>query len=197
MSLHLEEDEFKRKRRVADMLVTAHSVLALRYRRISILFDVTIMISSFLVLLLSIVESAAPKILSSYMYGYSQVVIAVGASMIFVLSVIEWRVSWKGMAEAHSRAANDYSSVKGQIGGLLSRGFEPGDVEAARIADRYDQIGNGNVPIPNDKFVSLKRAHLRKVELSRLLDDQPFAVAMVMRLRLALKHTMKGWKNAR
>lgn len=196
MSDDLTTREFERKKRVADMLITAHSILGERYRQISVFFDISLMLTSFVVLLLSILDLAAPAIVTDILGNLGRPAIAVGAIIIFVLSVIEWRVSWKGKSEGHIRAAEDYATIKGQIAGLLSRGISEGDVSAAQIEDRYNRLGLKCVQIPNGKFVKLKRMHLRKVLLSRLLDDQPFACSLLVRLRLALKHTAKGWANA-
>lgn len=196
MNTESKTQEFKRKKRVADMLITAHSILGERYRKISVWFDISLMLTSFLVLLLSILVLAAPVVVTDFLGTMGGPAIVLGATVIFVVSVIEWRISWKSKAAAHFRAAEDYSSIKGQITGLLSRGFGDGDVDAAQIEDRYDRLGLKCVPIPNAKFVKLKRMHLRKVALSRLLDDQPFACSMLVRLRIAMKHTAKGWTNA-
>ena len=55
--------EFERKKDVSNMLVTAHSILGERYRRVSIVFDIVLMLTSFLILLLSVVDLTAPELL--------------------------------------------------------------------------------------------------------------------------------------
>lgn len=185
--------EFKRKKRVADILTTAHNILGERYRKISVVFDITVMLVSFLILVASLVELAAPARIASILGFWTVYAIPVGAIVIFILSVVEWRISWKQKAEAHFSAANVFSLLRGEITALLSRGFEDGDVDAAKIEDRYDKLGQACVKIPHAKFVRLKRAHMRKVALSKLLDKQPFANSMVLRIRLAMRHTSDGW----
>lgn len=195
MSADSETREFKRKKRIADTLITAHNILGERYRKVSVVFDIGLMLTSFAILLLSILDLAAPAFLVEIIGNWRRPAIVIGAIVIFTLSVIEWRISWKGKSESHFRTAGHYSSIKGEITALLSRGIRDGDIDAAQIEDRYDRLGLTCIRIPHNKFVKLKRMHLRKVALSRLLDDQPFAISFVIRLKLALKDTSKGWSK--
>lgn len=187
--------EFKRKKRVSDMLITAHSILGERYRRVSVGFDIALMLISFFILVASLLEVAAPGFVKDQLGDWTVYAIPVCAALIFVLSVIEWRISWKQKSEAHFSSARTYTSFKAEITALLSKGFDEGDLEAVKVEDRYDKLGQTCVQIPHDKFVKLKRAHLRKVALSKLLDDQPFANLTILRIRLAMKDTKKGWKS--
>lgn len=195
MTMDKPSREFARKKRVADMLVTAHSILGERYRKISVGFDIALMLISFLILLGSVSEITSPHYIGEKLGYWAIYSIPVGAALIFVLSVVEWRISWKQKSEAHFSSAREYSSIKGETTALLSKGFEEGDLEAAKIEDRYDRLARTCVQIPHDKFVRLKRAHARKVALSKLLDSNPFAVLAVLRIRLAMKDTGKGWKS--
>jgi hypothetical protein len=178
------------------MLISAHNILTERYRRISFLFDIGLMFASFSVLLLSVFEIVAPAHMTALFGETTAPFMVTGTATIFILSVIEWRISWKARSAAHFRAAEAYSAIKGQINSLLSRDFGDGDLRAVQIEDRYERLAQSCVQIPSNKFVRLKRAHLRKVALSRLLDDHPFACAMLVRLRLMLKQTAKGWTSA-
>ena len=186
--------EFARKKRVADMLVTGHSILGERYRKVSVLFDIALMLISFLILLASLLELAAPGFIKTLLGNWTVSAIPVFAALIFVLSIVEWRISWKQKAEAHFSSARTYSGLKAEIAALLSAGFEEGDLTAAVVEDRYDKLGQTCVQIPHHKFVKLKRSHLRKIALSKLLDNQPFASLIVLRVRLTMKDTGRGWK---
>ena len=195
MTMDKSLKEFERKKRVADMLVTAHNILGERYRKISVGFDIALMLISFLILLGSLLETTSPNYIRETLGYWTVYSIPVCAALIFVLSVVEWRLSWKQKSEAHYSSAREYSSIKAETTALLSKGFEEGDLEAAKIEDRYERLGQTCIQIPHHKFVRLKRAHVRKVALSKLLDGQPFAVLAVLRIWLAMKDTGKGWKS--
>ena len=172
MTMNKPSSEFQRKKRVADMLVTAHYILGERYRRISVGFDITLMLVSFLILLGSLLETTSPDFIRDMLGEWTVYSIPVCAALIFVFSIVEWRLSWKQKSEAHFSSARAYSSIKAETTALLSKGFEEGDLEAAKIEDRYDRLGQTCVQIPHHKFVRMKRAHVRKVALSKLLDGR-------------------------
>lgn len=187
--------EFKRKQRVSDMLVTAHNILGTRYRKVSITFDIALMLASFSILLLSVVDLAGPTVITNVFGSWVELGIAVCATVIFVLSVIEWRISLKSKSEAHFQAARNFSSIKSEINALLAKGIQDEDVSAAKIEDRYEKLALSCIQIPHDKFVKLKRMHVKKVTLSKLLDEQSFAIPLIIRLRLAIRDTVKGWSE--
>jgi len=188
-----EAQEFKRKKRVADMLVTAHNILGERYRRISLVVDISLMSASFVILLFSVVELVAPTTVTEVVGILARPTIVAAAALIFVFAIVEWRVSWKSKAEAHFQAAKTFSSIKNEIGVLLSKGLSGNELVAAKLEDRYEKLGLSCVQVSHNKFLKLKRKHLQKVALSRMLGKQPFAIVFLVRARLAFKHTSKGW----
>jgi anaerobic glycerol-3-phosphate dehydrogenase len=53
------------------------------------------------------------------------------------------------------------------------------------------------VSIPENEFLRQKAIHLRKVAISRLLDQRPFANLALVRLQLWIHHTFRRAGNSR
>jgi len=102
----------------------------------------------------------------------------------FMLSVLSLRVDWKGKAASHreasekmSRAITVFRKYRGE-----DRTWAP--QHSQELDATYWEAMRNSVAIPERLFVKLKARHLRKVELSKMLDSNPGCPVLLLRARL-------------
>ncbi len=176
-------DELKRIKRVSDMLASAHAQLRDRYSRSAVALDVAILAASTWIVGLVFVD---PKIgVRLTPPGIeSQIWIGMLSITTFFLSVIQLRVDWKGRSDAHKRSFDIYAQVKRECGYLLA-GERPINRESCgRVLARYDLAAEVGVPIAESEFLRRKAYHLRKVEISKCLDQAPNMSILLFRVRM-------------
>lgn len=75
----------------------------------------------------------------------------------------------RGKAHERDAAVRALAALKGEY-----RGADLDDAAVgARLGARYVAVADAVPPIPERRFVRLKAAHLRKVELSKILSSRP------------------------
>ena|SRR5258708_3474825 len=179
--------EIQRLKRVADQMVTAHSLLESRYIRRSVALDVALMVSSFFLLMISI-----SSLYRDAFFGVRLGPLTVfGSGLIFVTSVAEWRVQWKDKSSKHGDARREYSSIKLNLARVLADPHFSNATEWRQLCDEYEAIGGRVVPIPDRVFLKLKQSHLRKVYISRLMDRYPFAPRWLVQVKAHFQHSRK------
>ncbi len=100
------------------------------------------------------------------------------------LLVLSLRVDWKGKAASHreasekmSRAITVFRKYRGE-----DRTWAP--QHSQELDATYWEAMRNSVAIPERLFVKLKARHLRKVELSKMLDSNPGCPVLLLRARL-------------
>lgn len=180
---HEHVEELKRIKRVSDLLTSAHAVLRDRYGRWALILDIVLLGLSVWLTAMVFVEPriglqlSPPGIDKEISIG----LIAIGS---FFLTLIQMRVDWRGKADIHSRVSTTYSAIKLECTHLLSRVDTLIESDYGRFLERYLSIGEYSVPIPEAKFNKLKKQHLIKVEISKLLSNHPGASITLLRLKL-------------
>ncbi|MBI4922091.1 MAG: hypothetical protein HY834_10100 [Devosia nanyangense] len=111
--------------------------------------------------------------------------IGVLATSTFGLVLIQFRTDWRARSEAHSRSFDMYAEVKREAGYLLaSTERQIPSREFHRLASRYDMASDVGVGVPESEFLSQKRRHKVKIELSKILDSRPGAVIAFERFKI-------------
>ena len=180
-----QQREVRRRYRVADMMVTMHSMLRDDYAKRGILLDCVIFASSVVIAALAFFD---PKLFDWLPFGddVTRITIGVVAVITFLSSIVSWRVDWKGRADAHGRAAAAYAGAKLRLG-EVNAATEAASVERALV--EYEEIGKGAVSIPDKKFARLKSEHLLKIHVSRALDKTPGAPITLLKVIARFRHT--------
>jgi|SRR5579871_1259933 len=179
-------EEVERIRRVADQLCTGHAALRDRYRERAIAFDIVILLASAWLTALAFVDPRLDKWLVPFGID-SELWIGLFGVIVFSFTLIQFKVNWAGRAEAHTRSFTMYAEVKREAGYLLaSHAVIPGR-EFQRLAARYDMASDVGSGIPENDFLRLKRRHLMKVEISKLLDHRPGASVTLLKLWVMLR----------
>jgi hypothetical protein len=165
------------------MLTTGHANLRDRYSRRAAALDLLILaLSTWLVAVVFVEPRISLKLTP---HGFDpHLWVGVLGIFTFFLSVVQLRVDWKGTSDAHKRSFEAYASVKRECSYLLSSGAELDPVACQRALAQYDMAARVGAPIPEGQFLAMKRNHLRKVAISKHLDDHPGASVLVVRLKM-------------
>lgn len=166
--------------RVGDQSCTCYAILRDRFRLRSTLLDVAILLISAWLSAMVFVQPAIAELLTPFALSKDLWLgmLSIGA---FALSLVQLQVNWKGRAQAYGQACVSLSAFVKEGRGILAAG----DVPRARSAlARHHAVAEALEPIPDSQFLSLKRQHLVKVELSRQLDRSPGMSLLLMRLAL-------------
>ncbi len=174
-------EEYHRKFRVLDLMLSAHASLCERYRRRSIGLVLAVMALSILGATLALSDDSSVHILSVNLEPSEWLAILMG--LVFFLSISELVLDLRGRAWAHEDAARRLGRLKGE--------FRRAEVDAVVVKTdgvdldiEYDQTTAAIVEIPNSAFNRLKAKHLRKVAVSKRLDASPGAPLLVLRWRI-------------
>lgn len=183
-----QQREVRRRYRVADMMVTMHSMLRDDYAKRAVLLDCVIFTSSVVIAALAFFD---PTLFDWLPFGDGVTRIAIGivAVIIFLSSIASWRVDWKGRADAHGRAAEAYAGAKFRLG-EVNAATDAATIERALV--EYEEIGRRAVSIPDKKFTRLKSEHLLKIHVSRALDETPGAPIRILRIIARVRHTREA-----
>ena len=186
-------EEVKRIRRVSDQLCTAHAALRDRFRRRALMLDIIILLASAWLTALAFIDPRLEQWLIPFGID-SKLWIGLFGIVVFLLTLIQFKMDWGGKAEAHTRSFNMYAEVKREAGYLLASSSEIPGREFQRLASRYDMASDVGTGIPEKDFLNLKRRHLMKVQISRFLDKNPGASVLLTKLKMLLGDNL-SWPN--
>lgn len=179
-------EEAKRRLRVLDTMLSSHSLLRDRYAFRSTVMDLVLLAVS---IVLVAATFADPRLLNRIGIdaAAAHVVFGVASLAAFFFSLVQWRVDWKERAGEHRRACGTLARLKARFRALrdeLAEGSEDALTKARQWFEDMDGAMDGLPPIPDKQFNSLKAKHLRKVEVSRLLDSHPGAWLPLVRAKI-------------
>jgi hypothetical protein len=172
--------ELGRIRRVADQSCSAHARLADRYARRATALDILVLTASAWIVSLAFVDPALATWLIPFKLP-STLWIGLMSVAAFVATLLQSRLDLKALADAHRRAADAHAEVKkaAKDAEIAGGGMEMLAAVQAKLA----LVSGVGVKIPEGEFIRQKGIHLRKVALSRYLDDHPFASPWMIQLR--------------
>ncbi|WP_169986150.1 hypothetical protein [Microbispora sp. H10836] len=173
--------EVQRQRRVVDQQLTIYSLLRDRYRRYSTTLTLLMLGGSVLTAGFAFATDS-PEI----------IVLGVSASrttwmgwlslLLFFSSLMEMTMDWRKKAERCDDMTRKLGVLKHEYRGLdLSRISQ---AKTDELCARYRSVMADSPAIKDRQFVRLKAAHVRKVELSRLVADYPGASMLSLRYYL-------------
>ena len=175
--------ENERQYRVIDQLLSMHSVLRDTYRRRAFLLN-TLQIG--VSLLLCVLAFVGDELLESAGYDAqkTRLYFGLGAVVVLLTAIAEYRVDWKGVSARHHDATNQLAGLKAQYRETrVDRLDEPWEA-AADLRTAYDRMMAVLPPIPERAFNRLKAHHEFKRVLSRRLSDHPTAFTWLLRIQL-------------
>ena len=179
-------NDLRRIKRVADQSASAHARLRDSYAATATALDTLVLSASAWVAALALIDPALALHLTPGSMSPTFWIGLLGIA-VFIATLTQQRLDFKGKSDAHRQAFEAQAEIK-QAANEAEQ--HPGD-ESRRAAVQAKialAVGVG-VNIPEARFVRLKAIHLRKVELSRLLDKRPFAWLPLIRVQLWWRDT--------
>lgn len=175
--------ELRRMHRVADLLVTCHCILRDRLSRLALALDLCLLVGSLLVSVLALGSAEAKHWLLA---GFMRTDTGIGllGLAIFALSIVSIRVNWANRSALHGETAKTFAALKLEAAELLANPASRTQGRFDTLQAEYKMAGTNAIPVPEREFNRLKKKHLTKVALSRLLDVKPGASLLVARIKL-------------
>ena len=166
------QEELERMRRVADQLCSCHAMLRDRFARLSFYLDIGLLVvTAWLTVIALIDQKFYPWVVPNWI----EPSLGIGLLGFFTFCgvLFQFKSDWRGKSEAHGRTHAMYSEVKREAGYILATSETVEPKEFQRLATRYDMASDSGIPIPDKLFLKLKKMHLQKVAISKLLDAKP------------------------
>ena len=176
-------NELKHHYRVIDMMLTAHCKLRDSNIRKAMLIDLILLGSSIILCAMVFFDSG---ILIQFQI-YPQVVrliIGICSVMVFFISLITLRVDWKGQAQKHAEGAALLSRCKGECRKILKSDEKPTEENVSKTCRECLWTFQMLPAIPENKFLKLKALHKRKIQISKMVDNNPECPFWVLRAKI-------------
>lgn len=182
--------ELDRKFRVLNQMISMHAALRDRYARRALIIDSLLLVCAVVFCASAFATDSA----LAYLGGTPdriRYIIRVSSVLAFMLSILSLKIDWKGKSANHKDAATRMSRAMAEFRRNRTEdgGWMAGCAE--KLDSAYSEAADNSIPIPESAFVSLKTRHLRKVELSKMLDANPGCPLFVLRLRLLWSSLMR------
>jgi hypothetical protein len=187
----MEQKELRRIYRVIDMMTTMHSILRGRYRFFSLSVDLLILFCSVILCATVFLDPEILKILN-ISPASTKVVRGITSILVFLLSLVQLRVNWKGKGELFDRSLETLCKLKSECG-LLLETTNTSEEEILRQCKNYNDTLAVLPKIQDRLFPKLKAKHKRKVELSKYIDKRPESPYWLTRLLFEFKTTFKKY----
>lgn len=188
-------EELARKKKVLNMMITAHTVLADNYHRRSVFFEIFLLSISVILNALVFVDEKFVSDQLSINAESQKLIIGLISILIFAISLILLQVKWREKSENHVKASNELCTLLQQVRALEEVQLETEkQILEKEFDNKYVQIMGMIEKIPHSKFNRLKLIHTRKVELSKLIDKNPGSYILILRIKLLLQ-ALKGKSN--
>lgn len=176
--------ELKRVKRVADQSCSSHARLRDRFATQATFLDTIVLCAAAWVTALALVDPAfalrlTPRGVPPTLW------IGLLSIAVFIATLIQLKLDLKGKSDAHSRAFEAQAEIK-----RAANDAEKHVGDADRLAAVHGKVALAaavGVSIPEKEFLAQKAIHLRKVEMSKLLDERPFTSLTLVRLQLWLR----------
>src|SRR5437870_168863 len=184
--------DLARRRRVVDMMLTAHSILRDRYSVRATALDVAVLGLSVVLCLTTFLDPAVLRV-AHIGEDAAHITLGISSAAVFFLALVQLRVDWKARVIEHQRACEKLARLKGEYRRLATApavSTPAGPSDTTRVLEAADRVLEELRPIPDSEFASLKARHNRKVEVSRILDRYPGAPVLLLRTMLWWRHTV-------
>lgn len=165
------ETEHDRQRRVLDQLTTMHALLRDRFLRRSTALTLSTLALAALAVSLAFASHATDLTLfgidakRATWIGWLSV-------LVLILTIADLKVDWAARSRAHRDAVIRLTDLKNRFRRARYVDSEATQ-DAVELALEYARVIDGLPAIPDRLFLKLKSAHIRKVEVSKMIDQMP------------------------
>lgn len=192
----VSQSELTRQFRVLRQTLSIHTMLRDRYTKFALTVDI--------ILLACAVVFCATTFARNEVFAFIglaaenvRFILGIASILAFFASLVALRVGWKGKAALHQEAEQRLTNVL-ELFREICRDDEtwPED-KSDDLHQAYWDAMKYNVDIPAKKFVGLKSRHMRKVQISKMLDDLPGCPVIVLRLILLFRSIKKAIRRTK
>lgn len=177
----------ERTLRVADQSCTAYAILRDKYRERALAVDILILLASTWLTSLSFVRDDIAVLVTpgNFSKDFWQGLLSI---TVFSFSLLQLQVNWKGRAQLYLQAGTTLSAFVKEYRPVAASADEATQ-RSALI--RYQVLTDALEPVPESQFLSLKRRHKIKVEISTILDTKPGASITMLRVKMWLRDNFR------
>lgn len=181
------QNELTRIDRVSDQMCSSHAWLHNRYKSRSLYLNLAILSLSLWIVTTVFIDPMIEFKLTPF--GLNPIIWSgLLAICNFLLSIVQLKVNWSGLAQSHEQASKYFSEVKQSVRDL--RGRNPSESDIKNIIDRYKLGSKMCISIPEKLFLKTKRHHKMKVLISKHLDANPSTPIFLAEIYLCVKDFM-------
>jgi hypothetical protein len=189
--LPVSQRELTRQFRVLRQTLSVHTMLKDRYTKFALTVDIILLACA---VVFCATTFARDDVFIFIGLGAENVrfVLGIASILAFFASLVALRVGWKGKAALHREAEQRLTNVLELFREVRMDNETWPEDRSDDLHQVYWEAMKNIVDIPAKKFVGLKSRHLRKVEISKMLDDHPGCPVFVLKLILLYKSIKKA-----
>jgi hypothetical protein len=123
-------------------------------------------------------------------------IISLSGIAILLVAIADLHFRWPERSARHAEAANSLARYKLLLSRELSN---PAPLTGSRYAELkqvYENVSDLTAKVPERKFLHLKGAHRKKVEMSKYLDEHPGSNIYLLRAKIWLRDNLLSWPRA-
>lgn len=175
--------ELDREYRVLRQTLSMHSMLRDRYAGRALALDLVLLGAG---LVFAVTTFASDEVLQLLGADRVNVRSLLGVASVAALfgAIVGLRVDWKGKSALHREAVRSLTELLGRFRTARRQGGMWDSTSIDDLLRRYWEVANTVVAVPEKDFAALKSRHLRKVALSKLIDEMPGAPVWLLDLRI-------------
>lgn len=173
----------EREYRVLDQSLSMHSVLAQEFARKERRLNISLLLISAVLCAFTFAED---PVLSLFRISpaVAKLLIGVCSAFVFGLSIVELKVNWSGVSEAHADAARRLAALKIEYRKIYASLDADKTSQWTMLSQKYAEISGALPPIDERQFMRLKAHHTTKVALSKMVDQHPGVPVFVLAVTL-------------
>lgn len=175
----MTKEENEREYRVLNQSLSMHSVLSQEFARKERRLNISLLLVSAVLCAFTFAEDPVLSLLS-VSPAVAKLLIGVCSAFVFGLSIVELKVNWSGVSEAHADAARRLAGLKMEYRKVYASLATDKTSQWAMLSQKYAEVSGALRPINERQFTRLKAHHATKVALSKMVDQHPGVPVFVL-----------------
>ena len=121
----------------------------------------------------------------------TKILLGAFSSLVLFLSIAELRIDWKEQSRGYADAAEALARWKAHYRSTMAISPSPSIDQMKELLASHASTLEHQPRIPDSQFHVLKARHLRKVEISKMIDSHPGCPIIFIKLRLLWRDLFK------
>lgn len=187
----VSQRELTRQFRVLRQTQSMHTTLRDRYKKFAVIVDIILLACSVVFCATTFVRDDVFAFIGLAAENV-RFILGLASILAFFASLVALRVGWKGKAALHQEAEQRLTNVLALFRELRMEDETWPENKSDDLHQAYWEAIKNTAYIPTKKFVGLKSQYLRKVEISKMLDNLPGCPVILFRLILLFRSIKKA-----